>query len=306
MDCSVQFLKLCHIETRRRLLVLGVVAVTYLMFQWLLLPYENALRSLLPRSQVPDHVTGSFLTIHSSAKSVMVRNPLTVNSSDLIDAPRFGGVEKYADNSSLGGETVDKSEPNEKEGFKEIDSVLEEKEMDNTFEHAADRNVDENFPSGNGVDTDASLTLVSISKEENGSNLVKTNEASYDFPEPTVLSKDEVSTENTLEVNTTMAAKHSEGVKTIFPSSPLILPATASFTHQTNVTYVSYLVSNASSSVGSAFLESDIVTIKNGSLTRISPGKKMMKCNMPPKSITSIDEMNLTLVRHHAKPRALV
>ncbi|KAL6221861.1 hypothetical protein ACLB2K_005253 [Fragaria x ananassa] len=242
----------------------------------------------------------------SISQAMPYRNPeAAVSSGGSRSRHRFGGVEKYADNSSLGGETVDKSEPNEKEGFKEIDSVLEEKEMDNTFEHAANRNVDENFPSGNGVDTDARLTLVSISKEENGSHLVKTNEASYDFPEPTVLSKDEVSTENTLEVNTTMAAKHSEGVKTIFPSSPLILPATASFTHQTNVTYVSYLVSNASSSVGSAFLESDIVTIKNGSLTRISPGKKMMKCNMPPKSITSIDEMNLTLVRHHAKPRAL-
>ncbi|PRQ46663.1 putative xylogalacturonan beta-1,3-xylosyltransferase [Rosa chinensis] len=302
MDCSFQFLKLLHIETRRRLLVLGVVAVTYLLFQWLLLPYENALRSLLPQSQVLDHVTGSSLAIHSSAKSVMVRNPLTVNSSDLIDAPRFGGVERYADNSSLGGEIVHESEPNEEEGFKEIDSVLEEKGIDNAFEHAVDGNVDKNSSSGNGVDIVASLAMVSISNEENGSNLVKADEASDDFPEPTVLSKDEVSTENTLEENTTEAAKNSEGVKTIFPSSQLILPATASFINRTNV---SHLVFNASSSVGSASLESDVVTIKNGSLTMTSPGKKMMKCNMPPKSITSIHEMNLTLVRHHAKPRAL-
>ena len=144
MDCSFRFLKLCHIQTRRRLLVLGVVAVTYLMFQWLLLPYENALRSLLPQTHVPDHVTGNFFAIHSSAKSVMVRNPLTVNSSEVIDTPRFGGVEKYADKSSLGGELVF--------GFKEIDSVLEEKGIDNTFGHTVDRIVDEDVPSGNGID----------------------------------------------------------------------------------------------------------------------------------------------------------
>ncbi|XP_050367233.1 probable glycosyltransferase At5g03795 [Argentina anserina] len=298
MECSFQFVKLCRIETRRRLLLLGVVAVTYLMFQWLLLPYENALRSLLPQDLVPDHVAGSFLPIHSSAKSVMVRNPLTVNSSDLIDTPGFGGVEKYADSSRLGGEIVHESEPNKKERFMEIDSVLEEKGISNTFEHAADTNANENTPSGNGVDVAASLSLVSISNEENGSNLVKANEANYDFPEPTVLSKDEIFTENTPEVNTTVAAKHSDGVKTIFPSSPLILPAI-------NQANASSLMSNSSSSVRSASVESDVVTIKNGSLALTSPGKKLMRCNMPPKSITSIEEMNLTLVRQHAKPRAL-
>lgn len=242
MECSFQFLKLCHIETRRRLLVLGVVAVTYLLFQWLLLPYENALRSLLPQSQVPKQVTGSFLAVHSSTKSVMVRNPLTVNSSDSIDPSRFGGVDKYAHSSSLGGEIARDNEPKEKE-------------------------------------------------------------ARYDFPEPIVLSKDEISTENTLEENTALTAKNSEGVKTAFLSSPLILPAAASLINGTDL---NYLVSNASSSVGSASLESDVVIIKNGSVTMTSPGKKKMRCNMPPKSITSIHEMNHTLVRHHAKARAMV
>lgn len=238
MECSFQFLKLCHIETRRRLLVLGVVAVTYLLFQWLLLPYENALRSLLPQSQGPKQVTGSFLAVHSSTKSVMVRNPLTVNSSDSIYHSRFGGVDKYAHNSSRGGEIARDNEP---------------KEM----------------------------------------------EATYDFPEPIVLSKDEISTENTLEENTTLTAKNSEGVKTAFLSSPLILPAAASLINGTDL---NYLVFNASSS---ASLESDVVTMKNGSVTITSPGKKKMRCNMPPKSITSIHEMNHILVRHHAKARAM-
>lgn len=237
MECSFQFLKLCHIETRRRLLVLGVVAVTYLLCQWLLLPYENALRTLLPQSQVPKQVPGSFLAVHSSTKSVMVRNPLTVNSSDSIGPSRFGGVDKYAHNSSLG--VAHDNEPKEKE-------------------------------------------------------------ARYDFLEPIVLSKDEISTENTLEETTTPTAKNSEGVKTAFLSSPLILPAAASLINGADL---NYLVFNASSS---ASLESDVVTMKNGSVTITSPGKKKMRCNMPPKSITSIHEMNHRLVRHHAKARAMV
>lgn len=239
MECSFQFLKLCHIETRRQLLVLGIVAVTYLLFQWLLLPYEDALRSLLPQSRVPKQVTGSFLAVHSSTKSVMVRNPLTVNSSDSIDPSRFGGLDKYAHNSSRGGEIARDIEPKEKE-------------------------------------------------------------AKYDFPEPIVLSKDEISTVNTLKENTTLTAKNSEGVKTAFLSSPLILPAAASLINGTDL---NYLVFNASSS---ASLETDVVTIQNGSVTMTSPGKKKMRCNMPPKSITSIHEMNHKLVRHHAKARAMV
>ncbi|XP_021807096.1 probable glycosyltransferase At3g07620 isoform X1 [Prunus avium] len=296
MKYSFQFPKICHVETRRWLFLLGVVAVTYLSFQSLLLPYGNALRSLLPHNEVQEQFKGSgVLSIHSSAKSVMVRNPLTVHSSsDFIDVSMFGGVEKAAGNSGLGGEIGHGHGPIGKDVHKEIDLLLEEKGIDNTFANTMHRNVDHDFPSENVVDTIESLALVSIENQENGSVQDKANVAKYGFPlERIVLPNYETSTENTLKENSNLTAKKSDGVKTGFPSSPLILPAAAS------------LATVINASVGSTSFKSDVATSKNGSVVMKNPGRKKMKSELPPKSITSIYEMNHILLRHRASSRSL-
>lgn len=297
MKYSFQFPKICHVETRRWLFLLGVLAVTYVSFQSLLLPYGNALRSLLPQNEVQEQFKGSgVFSIHSSAKSVMVRNPLTVHSSlDFIDVSMFSGVEKDAGNSGLGGEIGHDRGRKGKDVHKEIDLILEEKGIDNTFANTIHRNVDHNFPSENVVDTNGSLALVSIENQENGSVQDKANVAKYGFPlERIVLPNYETSTENTLKENSNLAAKKSDGVKSGFPSSPLILPAAASLANATNA------------SVGSTSFKSDVVTSKNGSVVMKNPGRKKMKSELPPKSITSIYEMNHILVRHRASSRSLV
>ncbi|CAL2274913.1 unnamed protein product [Prunus armeniaca] len=296
MKYSFQFPKICHVETRRWLFLLGVLAVTYVLFQSLLLPYGNALRSLLPQNEVQEQFKGSgVFSIHSSAESVMVRNPLTVHSSsDFIDVSMFSGVEKAAGNSGLGGEIGHDRGRKGKDVHKEIDLILEEKGIDNTFANTIHRNVDHNFPSENVVDTNGSLALVSIENQENGSVQDKANVAKYGFPlERIVLPNYETSTENTLKENSNLTAKKSDGVKTGFPSSPLILPAAASLANATNA------------SVGSTSFKSDVVTSKNGSVVMTNPGRKKMKSELPPKSITSIYEMNHILVRHRASSRSL-
>jgi hypothetical protein len=77
------FHKLFHNGKQRWIFMVVVVAVTYLLFQSLLLPYESAIRSLLPDNKVPVGDESSFVSVHSAAKSLMVRYPLMVNASEL-------------------------------------------------------------------------------------------------------------------------------------------------------------------------------------------------------------------------------
>ncbi|XWS15684.1 hypothetical protein CRYUN_Cryun34aG0022900 [Craigia yunnanensis] len=64
-------------------------------------------------------------------------------------------------------------------------------------------------------------------------------------------------------------------------------------------------ITNAGSSVHSTSLQSDHVASKNNSAVIAKPGKKKMKCEIPPKSVTTIDEMNSLLVRHRRSSRAM-
>ncbi|KAM1201609.1 probable glycosyltransferase At3g07620 [Malus sylvestris] len=271
MGCTFQFPKLCNIESRSRrwLLLLGVLSVTYVALQSLLLPDGIALRSLLPHSEDTLQVKGSVLAVHSSAKSMMVRNPLTVNTSDSIDVSMFGGEIRQG------------AEPKGNDVYKEIDLMLEEKGIDNNFESDVDRNVDDDFPSENVVVINESLALVSIKNRENVTVLDKADETRYGFHlEKIVLPNSEITRVNASKENSTVTAKKFD---TAFPSSPLILPAVN-------------LLENRSTSVGSTSLKRVVVASKNG-LVMTRPGKKKMKSDLPLKSITSISEMNRILVR---------
>lgn len=80
MEYSVQFLKLCQIEARRYIFIVGVVAVTYLMLQSFMLPYGSALKSLMP-----DH--DFFLSVNSGYASSQLSVKLEggeVNPSNLV------------------------------------------------------------------------------------------------------------------------------------------------------------------------------------------------------------------------------
>ncbi|KAM1478978.1 hypothetical protein ACFX2I_026335 [Malus domestica] len=275
MEYTFQFPKLCNIEPRSRrwLFLLGVVSVTYLSIQSLLIPYGIALRSLSPHSEVPAQVKGSVLPVHSSAKSMMVRNPLKVNSLDSIDVSMFRGDIRQG------------TEPKGNDVSKEIDLMLEEREIDNDFDSDINRNVDDDFPSENVVFVNESLALVSIKNRENVTILHKADETRHGFHlKKIVLPNSEIARGNASKENSTVTAKRSDGVKTAFHSSPLILPA-------------ANLLENRSTSVGSTSLKSGVVASKNGSVVTTRPGKKKMRCELPPKSITSISEMNRILVR---------
>ncbi|KMT03158.1 hypothetical protein BVRB_8g197120 [Beta vulgaris subsp. vulgaris] len=81
MEYSVQFQKLCQIEAKRFVLILGFVAITCLMLQSFMLPYGNALKSLLPDNEVVLSVDSGF-----SSSQLLVKSEKEdgINPSNLV------------------------------------------------------------------------------------------------------------------------------------------------------------------------------------------------------------------------------
>jgi len=274
-----RFYKLYQMEKRRWVFMVGVVAVTYLLFQSLLLPYENALRSLLPDGEIP---------VHSVAKSVMVRNPLTVYASELsndsmvVEVVKNEGVRR-----AIGeGGGLERKDSDVENGF-----ASDVKGLDNDFELFVDGNLDSDSPPyENVVHVSESLALEVVRNEQNSSVLDEAGEGRLGVSlEQIVKPNNGVSVGKNPEENTSLKSENLKGVDTTIQSPPLAMPRTS-----ITITYLENVVSNASSSA----LQRDGVTLRNDSVMMTSTGTKKMRCNMPPKSITSLYEMNRILLRH--------
>ncbi|XP_021723582.1 uncharacterized protein LOC110690967 [Chenopodium quinoa] len=85
IEYSVQFQKLCQIEARRSLIIVGIVAIAYVMLQFFMLPYGNALRFLLPDNQVFLSAKSGFSSNQSLVKA---EKEGEINPSSFIEAVR--------------------------------------------------------------------------------------------------------------------------------------------------------------------------------------------------------------------------
>ncbi|KAJ6355503.1 hypothetical protein OIU77_005986 [Salix suchowensis] len=133
--------------------------------------------------------------------------------------------------------------------------------------------------------------------EESNSVLKLVNEARLNRShERNVKSDHDIPTDNVLQQSISQAHKEFEHANSTLPVES---QAVASSTKTT------YLKSNGSSSVGPGALKSDSAATKNDSVVLAKPGKKKMRCEMPPKSVTLIDEMNSILVRHRRSSRSM-
>ncbi|KAF8393413.1 hypothetical protein HHK36_021657 [Tetracentron sinense] len=81
MDYAVQFQKLCQVETRRLLFVMGIIFAVVLVLQSSALPYRNVISSLVPAAKVLVPGKRSSQTA-SSPKSVRVGNVTLLNGSN--------------------------------------------------------------------------------------------------------------------------------------------------------------------------------------------------------------------------------
>ncbi|KAL5835916.1 hypothetical protein ACOSQ4_015413 [Xanthoceras sorbifolium] len=287
MDLVYQFKRLFHNKTPRWLFLVAVVAVTHLLFQSLLLPYGKALRSLLPDEELSIRDENSQTNLKSLTKSVMVRNPLTVNDSDFTSYNAVDGFVKPSKDIELdsGVRVIDVDAKN--------DSKFEEQGQDNFIELVTDREVDSDYTSGNVEDLDESFSLDGVKNGDN-SVLELASEARLGLPLEQILEpKGKVPREDSSEQHTSQMPKRFRDVET----ASSVVPQLA------NITYMRTEESNANSSVASVVLQTNLA--KNVSARIATPGKKKMKCELPPKSVTLINQMNSILVRHRRSSRAM-
>lgn len=232
---SLRVQSLFRNRNQRCLFLVIAVAVTHLMFQSLMLPYENALLSLLPnKKDLVDNNGERIMVLQSSTKAVTIRNPLTVNVSELpqVSSSRAFNVIKdtMGGNSSSLHEGLELTVQMEIEDAK--DQVAEEHPLVNLNEkHVLD--MDSDFASEEGETVVGDIML-----------------------EQTVVKNESFSS------------------------------------HGSDISSIGWL--NA--------LKSPQNIVKNESLIV----KKKYRCDIPPNSVTTIQEMEQIYVRNRAKSRSMV
>ncbi|GMI94834.1 hypothetical protein like AT5G19670 [Hibiscus trionum] len=289
-----------------------LVAITHLLFQSFLLPYGNALRSLLPGHEESIEGYGNpIIRVKSTAKSAMVRNPLTINSSDMSirDVVVFNNVvlkdgNSSSSNSNVGGDVGNGGRI--MEDRREIENGFASERADRI---AVDRNVvdDDGDESDNGEDLNEIAVLEDVIRDQDdyvntmshtvsSSTTESTNGDGSGFKiEQVAKHGQEVSIGKLWEDKTGEVAKELGAVSTTSRSPALASPVASSMANQT---------SNAGSSFRSTSLQRDHAASENNSSMIAKPGKKKMRCEMPPKSVTTIAEMNRILLRHRRSSRA--
>ncbi|GFS41245.1 exostosin family protein [Actinidia rufa] len=266
-----------HIEKRKWFFLVVLVAITHFFCQSLMLPYGNALLSLLPEDDRQIRYKGSFLSRPPSVKPVMVRNSIVVNASDSVDPNLFVGAVKDANKYNVGGEIRHSNGPMGENRSVESDFTLGKRDLENSPEHVKDTKAGDDFPSENFVDSD--------------DDFVEDNDLDYDpLLEKAKKSMQDPSLEQISELSDGVSAENiPEADKTKGPEKVETI--------KTNITSSVKLVSNGSIAIGSAALNkssggAEIIVLSkdeshiqlNNNSAMMGSVKKKMRCDMPPKS----------------------
>ncbi|KAJ4839869.1 hypothetical protein Tsubulata_903174 [Turnera subulata] len=290
MGLFVELGKLCQVINRRWLVVVGVVAITHIMFQSLLLPYGNALRSMLPNSNDPMYEQGHLQTLHSSAKSLIIRNTLAVDASSSVNDSIVEGLVK--DGSDVGGGGFSGHDGVVQQNSRDIedDFALEEEDLDNPIELVMDEEVDGDLLPQDR--TDGNVTSDGVESQESNTILRLGSETRLGVPDKNIKSNIDLPHYAIPEEDTGLVHKEFGGANT----SLIALPVEPQKIN--SATDISHLKSNGSTSVGYTIRKNNTAIVHNSA-------KKKMRCEMPPKSVTSVDEMNKILARHRRSSRAM-
>lgn len=351
MELVNGFRKLFLSENKRWVLLVGAVAIIHLLFLSFSLPHRNAIRSLLPGNEDSmENNRYGVLRLQSSVNSAIVRNPLTINSSDM--STRNGVFNLVLNNgnssiSNVGGDVRNGSEVMGDHRKMENGFASKITESDGRNSVGADRNTDDDYASENAEDLNEFAVLDDIIRDQDNYPLEQvvepvqvvsaeklleddsiqttkeighvnttektpslaspaassltmksTNESGHGFTlEQFVKHGQEISTGKLLENKTSQTVKELGHVNT--PSQSTTFAATV-VSSMANKTYLRNPISNSTS------LQRDGVASTSNSVMIGKPRKKKMKCEMPPKSVTTFDEMNRILVRHRRSSRAMV
>lgn len=284
MDSSIKISTLLQFEKRRWLFLVGLVALTHLFCQSLMLPYGNALLSLFPDAKNGEVVKEIESSKQSSVDVGIVNNhkevgtPNLYNESQLV--PKGGTVYSY----KVGGDIEEEKEPMEKDQEMKIKLALDDADMDNDFDFVEDEALDDE-----NIDTEEFLmqndTLLQIGTGESRHNL------------SLALVKKGSSGSVIVDADTKKIEETSNGGSTDL-SLVLVTPSTVLL----NISAVSKNMEFDARKANGSVL--DVSSDRTGNVLISKPVKKKMRCDMPPKTVTTLDEMQSILNRNRARSRA--
>ncbi|KAF8400865.1 hypothetical protein HHK36_014168 [Tetracentron sinense] len=311
MDYALRFQKLCQVETRRVLLVMGIIVATIFVIQYFELPYGNVLSSLFSDGNAQELGKSSSSTGGSSSESVMVGNMTPSNGSN-SNSYVVPGLANNAETSHI---------------EKDIEHKNESKGNDRDPKHdfasgkdgGQDRDTDNESSSDKLVDLDK---LENVKPPDNGSVLRKAREPDHDFSlEHANKSDNDSSSLNVLKDNSSLTDGRSD---TAVASPPLALqPANSS----TNTTFlrnsdansrlpVTSVNSNMSSvnkrttetlskDENPGLLQSGPTTSSKNPTPASNPVVKKLRPEMPLTSGMSISDMNHLLLQSRSSSRSM-
>ncbi|KAG8376053.1 hypothetical protein BUALT_Bualt09G0023600 [Buddleja alternifolia] len=246
------------IEKRKWLFLVGLVALTHLFCQSLMLPYGNALLSLLPIDKNNNNVilkAGESYYL-SSAKTLTVDNPRMARSSNLDNESILVRGAKSATSYNGIRDVDDDKRSMEKGKLQKMNSDVDGDGMVDDFDFVEDE------------------TLNNVNKDTEEGFIMQNGTSSK------VVVLDDESSKKPLLINSVFELKSKSDV---------------SFDK----------IKEISDGEGHHLLGNNFASLKKGSSVMNNAVKKKMKCEMPPKTVTPIGEMQRLLVRHRARSRAM-
>ncbi|KAL8040557.1 hypothetical protein ABFX02_10G106400 [Erythranthe guttata] len=276
MDYCVKIKKLVQFEKRKWVFLVGLVGLTHLFCQSLMLPYGNALLSLLPDdkssvvvtaeddddSSVKISILGTLAASNLDSQSLLVRRVTSTVGRDIGNDD---------DKGSVGTDNQEKMNP---------DPDMDD---DDDFDFVEDETLVNN---SNNVDMDKEGSVMQIEISQQHESLSQIGEQGDKIMK---------------NISVIQLAKESPGV---------VLDSETSEMKDKNVkggsvTSSPLLIESQVSTTSSA--EGHILMVNNklSDSTNGSSVKKKMRCDMPPKTVTPVNEMERILVRNRARSRAM-
>ncbi|KAK2979556.1 hypothetical protein RJ640_027420 [Escallonia rubra] len=271
MENPIRFQKLLLTGKRRWLFLAGMVAMTHLLCQTLMLPYGNALLSLLPSGESPIDRKYSISYRKSYSKLVSVGDIYNVGGKSGDDSSILNGKDLHNDQELVENTELDAEFPGEKN-----------MDMDEVYAVQDAKGQDDEFTMEKVGETRHGLSLQQIAKPSDEIAIESTNADTIEVTSTDVYLLSNVSL---LENSTS-----SVGFSTDSPPSKL------SDGEQMRI------LQNDESHI---MLKSNFATSGNGSVVMSNPVGKKMRCNMPPKSVTSFHQMDQLLARRRRSSRAM-
>lgn len=315
MNYAIRFQDILQIDRKKWLMVVGLVAITHILCQSLMLPYGNALLSLLPGDQSTAHEELKLKSEQSYAKSLIVDVPLYVNTSNATKEVLLLNGMKTGTSIEFGG--IANEMANNVDMANGTNAVSARISIDTGLDFVEDANLDNDMPFEEVIDADEIDPLGSDNKK-GGFDLATSGETRHSLSiEQIVKSSNQILAD---EITGASVKTESGTTPSSSSSAPTEFPSVEDASD--NVTILASTVSTTavSSPAGSengnqieelptnrkhALVQNDFSTSNNFSDLSQGPSEKKMKHEMPPTKITSFHEMEQLLVRHRARSRAM-